>query len=617
MRCRALILLLAVLTSFGCSAAAAPHTQAQLLLAAESARAGETVLAGVQLKMSDGWHTYGPDPEDSGQATEIKWQLPPGVTAGKIQWPAAKKTVADGLTSYAYYEEVILLVPLQLAADLPPGPLELTAAVSWIECLEQCVPGDQSVTARLTIGNETKPSPAAATLALWQQKPPHVLPGAPATNAPAQTQLSPASSAAPDAPVSLWTMLLFAFVGGLILNLMPCVLPVIALKILGFVSQASESPARIRKLGLIYAGGVLVSFLALAAVVIAVQSTGHRASWGMQFSNPPFLVALTALVTLVALNLFGVFEVTLGGGAMDAAGKLASKHGATGAFFNGVLATVLATPCTAPFLAPALGFAFAQPPGVVVGFFATIAAGLAAPYVVLTWQPAWLKFLPKPGAWMEKFKIIMGFPMLGTAVWLYDVASSFYGERTWWLGLFLIGLALAAWVFGEFIQRGRGGKTFARVTVVVLLLGGYGYALEGQLHWRTARAEMPGEPLQTNAEGIDWQRWSPAAVTAARAQGRPVLVDFTARWCLTCRANKALALEIPAVQAKLRELKAEALLGDYTHFPEDIGAELARFGRAGVPLVLVYPADASKPPRVLPAVLTPGIVLEALAEARR
>ena len=412
-------------------------------------------------------------------------------------------------------------------------------------------------------------------------------------------------------------MLLFAFIGGLILNLMPCVLPVIALKILGFVSQASEHPTRIRNLGLIYAGGVVVSFLALAALVIAVQAAGHRATWGMQFSNPPFLVALTTLVTLVALNLFGVFEVTLSGRALTGADKLASKHGAAGAFFNGVLTTVLATPCTAPFLAPALGFAFAQPPGIVVLFFVTIATGLAAPYVFLTLQPAWLKFLPKPGAWMEKFKIAMGFPMLATAVWLYDVASAFYGERTWWLGIFLILLALAAWVFGEFVQRGRTSKYLALAIALLLLLGGYGYGLERQLHWRTALTEMPAEPLKTSTEGIDWQPWSAASVAAARAQGRPVLVDFTARWCLTCRANKALALEVPSVQAKLRELKAVALLGDYTHFPEDIAAELARFGRAGVPLVLVYPKDATKPPQVLPAALTPGIVLEALEKAAR
>jgi thiol:disulfide interchange protein DsbD len=224
-------------------------------------------------------------------------------------------------------------------------------------------------------------------------------------------------------------MLIYAFIGGLILNLMPCVLPVIALKILGFVSEAKSEPRHIRAMGLVYAAGVLVSFFVLAAVVIGIKSAGHQAGWGMQFGNPIFLVCLTVLVTLVALNLFGVFEVTLGGRAMDAAGTLASKHGAAGAFFNGVLATALATPCTAPFLSIALGFAFAQSAVFIVLIFLAVGTGLAAPYVVLSWHPAWLKFLPTPGAWMEKFKIAMGFPMLATTAWLFNLAAGSYGSR--------------------------------------------------------------------------------------------------------------------------------------------------------------------------------------------
>ena len=190
----------------------------------------------------------------------------------------------------------------------------------------------------------------------------------------------------------------------------------------------------------------------LAAIVIAVKAAGHHAGWGMQFGSPVFIVCLTTLVTLVALNLFGVFEVTIGGRALSAAGQLASKQGAPGAFFNGVLATALATPCTAPILATALGFAFLQNnPAVIVLIFLFVGLGLAAPYVVLSWNPAWLKFLPKPGAWMEKFKIAMGFPMLATAVWLFNLAYDNYGKNVLWLGIFLVVVALAAWIFGEFV----------------------------------------------------------------------------------------------------------------------------------------------------------------------
>ena len=711
----------------------AAHTQVRLILSASTARPGDTVLAGVDLKMEPDWHTYWKNPGAAGLATKIEWQLPPGVTAGEIQWPLPEKLPPAEVTTYGYDGEVVLLVPLKLAPDLKPGPLDLKAKVSWLECKEACVPGSGSVEATLNIGEQTKTSSDAATIESWKSKTPKILtnlvarawwekpangdtrpliiewsaflkdqpptynirlitegsdffPDAnnnfeilPATEnlssspldvywrklvkkyegdwpkeisgvivtksgnvrtglevklpvsdkAPAvgKTILPESSAGVPPAGTGgtpalplqpLWQMLLYAFIGGLILNIMPCVLPVIALKILGFVGEARSEPRHVRKLGLVYALGVLVSFLVLAAVVIGVKAAGHHAGWGMQFGSPVFVVCLTTLVTLVALNLFGVFEVTLGGRALDAAGGLASKHGAAGAFFNGVLATVLATPCTAPFLSIALGFAFAQKAPVILLMFLAVGVGLAAPYVVLSWNPAWLKFLPKPGAWMEKFKIAMGFPMLATAVWLFNLAAGSYGGRVLWLGVFLVVVAFAAWIFGEFVQRGRVGKGVAFAVVLILLVGGYAYALESQLHWRAPLAASdPTGSLKESADGIDWQRWSPEAVAKARSEGRPIIVDFTADWCLTCQVNKKTSLEITSVRAKLKSMDAVALLGDYTRFPENISEELNRFNRAGVPLVLVYPKDDAASPIVLPEILTPGIVLAALDRAAR
>ena len=345
--------------------------------------------------------------------------------------------------------------------------------------------------------------------------------------------------------------LLYAFLGGLILNVMPCVLPVIALKILGFVSQAKEAPGRVRLLGLIYTLGVLVSFAVLAGLVIGVKAAGHRASWGMQFANPQFVVVLTVLVTLVALNLFGLFEVNPGSAVVGAAGTLASKHGPAGAFFNGLLATVLATPCTAPILGAALGFAFSHSAGTILLIFLTVGVGLALPYVLLSWNPAWLKLLPKPGAWMQRFKVAMGFPMLATAMWLFNLMPVYYGKRALWLGIFLVVLALAAWVYGEFVQRGGKGRGVGLVVTVILLVGGYAYAIEGQLRWRSpVPAGEPAQALQETPGGIDWQPWNPEAVAKARATGHPVFVDFTADWCLTCQANKRVAIEVPSVRAK-------------------------------------------------------------------
>lgn len=694
----------------GLSAGAA-HTQARLVLAVETARPGDTVLAGVQLQMDPGWHTYWRNPGASGMASKIAWQLPAGVTAGAIQWPVPEKLPDEDLTTYIYTNEVVLLVPLKLAADLRPGPLDLKASVSWLECEALCVPGKASVQTTLNIGAETKPSQDAALIRAWQLKLPKSGDGllararwdhsaaansrplilewnsaTAATNADffpdssEDFEVQPATQIASAGPGTirlskevrklkggwprqisgllvqqsgparlayevslpilystavagemlsqtpppviiappLWKMLLYAFLGGLILNVMPCVLPVIALKILGFVGQARDEPRQVRKLGLIYALGVLVSFLVLAALVIGVKAAGHQAGWGMQFGNPQFLVLLTALVTLVALNLFGLFEINPGARVLGAAGTLASKQGSAGAFFNGVLATILATPCTAPFLGAALGFAFTQTAGIIVLMFVVVGLGLASPYVILSWQPAWLKFLPKPGAWMERFKVAMGFPMLATAVWLFSLIPLHYGKRSLWLGLFLVILALAAWIYGEFVQRGRTHRGLGMAAALVLLVGGFLYAVEGQLRWRSPVPDtFPAGSLKESPDGIDWQRWSLGALAQARAQGRPVFVDFTADWCLTCQANKRIAIDIPSVRAKLKQTNAVALLGDYTRLPDDITTELNRFGRAGVPLVLVYPKNPGEPPVVLPEALTPRIVLDALERAAR
>jgi thiol:disulfide interchange protein DsbD len=701
----------------------AAHTRAQLLLGMKAARPGETVIAGVVLRMDAKWHTYWRNPGASGMATRIDWDLPPGFEAGEVHWPVPRKLYAeDDLTTYVYYDQVVLLAPIRLATDLVPGPKTIRAKVSWLECDVACLPGDATVEATLVVGPASTPSEAAELLKDWQNKLPVAADGSRPALAPdpsgftipefaarwdgdekdslrplviewtapadlaeadfypfasedyevkAETERLPAEGGKarirkqvkklgdqwPDriaglviqqtgpqqrafqvefilpglrsvesagsvppalSALSLWKVLIYAFIGGLILNIMPCVLPVIALKILGFVGQAREEPARVRALGLVYAVGVIVSFLVLAGMVIGVKAAGHKAGWGMQFGNPQFLVLLTVLITLVALNLFGLFEITPGARVMDAAGNLASKQGAAGAFFNGVLATILATPCTAPFLGVALGFAFTQSTPMIVLIFVVVALGLASPYVVLSWHPAWLKFVPRPGKWMERFKVAMGFPMLGTAVWLYSLTPTHYGPRAWWLAFFLVLLALAAWIYGEFFQRGRSRRSLGLAIAIAVLLAGYLYAVERQLQWRSPPLDLEaGTPLRSSPDGIDWQPWSREAVEQARAAGRPVLVDFTADWCLTCQANKKFALEIPEVRARLKEINAVALLGDYTRLPANITEELNRYGRAGVPLVLVFPGKPGTPPIVLPEALTPGMVLDALTRAAR
>src|SRR3989441_864721 len=496
------------------SVSAATKTQARLILSAEAARPGETLTAGVLLKMPPGWHTYWRNSGDSGAPTKIDWQLTVGIKAGEIQWPVPEKLTVADLTTYVYHDEVLLLVPLTLADNADAGPKELKAQVSWLECERVCVPGKGEVKASLEVGAKSKPSSEIFLSDAWKKKLPRTDPtisakawwekgsdsrpvilqvamkdaaeffpyaskafeleGAteklPADDGkvrfrkvikklegdwPAQLQgivlgkkedgqqpalelnvpiaaTPPAATAGDVAPPPeskpLALMLVFAFVGGLILNVMPCVLPVIALKILGFVQQSKEAPHQVRRFGIIYGLGVLVSFLVLAVLVIVVKEAGRVPSWGMQFQKLQFLIPMTILGLLVALNLFGIFEVTLSGRAMGAASELASRAGAAGAFFNGVLATLLATPCTAPFLGVALGFAFTQPSAVILLTLLAVGFGLAAPYVVLSLRPDWLKFLPKPGVWMEKFKIAMGFPMLATVVWLFKLTLNHFSK---------------------------------------------------------------------------------------------------------------------------------------------------------------------------------------------
>jgi thiol:disulfide interchange protein len=697
--------------ALGLLPARAATTKAELILSADTARPGDTIMAGIHLIMQPSWHTYWRNPGDAGIATSVKWTLPAGVTAGEIQWPVPEKLIADDLTSYLYDHEVVLLLPIALASNLPPGPLLLKAQVSWLECSTACIPGKADVASTLNIDTETKAGAGANLIDAWQNKLPQSSSGVAAKASwqkPAAGDLRPlifewstsaasamadffpygsgkfdvqtnmdqlsappgrirlrvqvkkeqdgdwpvtiagllvettgadvtahevslpiessVSAAAPMPAIGnsggLLNKLVLAFLGGLILNIMPCVLPVIALKILGFVNQSRQAPAQVRKLGLIYAAGVLVSFLSLAVFVIGVKSLGHGVSWGMLFQDPRIVLAMTVLIMLVALNLFGVFEVNLDGRTMQAAGDLAAKEGGAGAFFNGVLAVVLATPCTAAYLGPAIGFAFTQTSAIVILIFLTAGAGLAAPYVILSWQPAWLKFLPKPGAWMERFKMLMGFPMLATAVWLFTLAAPNYGENgDVWLGLFLVTIGLIAWIWGQFVQRGRTRKCLAIAVSVALLACAYGYLLEIQLDWRHPVGESADKSKLTAAPaGIDWKPWSPAAVEAARASGRPVLVDFTAKWCLTCQINVRPALESSAVRAKLAAINAVALLEDSFTKDATVMSVLNQYQQGGVPLVLVYPPASDAPLVVTPGLTvqrTQRLLLDALDQAAR
>lgn len=407
----------------------------------------------------------------------------------------------------------------------------------------------------------------------------------------------------------LWLYLLLAAVGGLILNLMPCVLPVISLKVMSLVSQAGASAVQVRRLGLAFSAGVVATFLLLAAVVVAVRAGGEQVGWGFQFQSPAFVLFLAGLVFVLALSLFGVVALRLPG-VGGSLGGLADAEGAGGSFANGVLATVLATPCTAPFLGSALGFAFAQPAATTLSVFAAAGAGMALPYALLAWHPGWLRFLPRPGAWMERFKQGMGFLLLATVVWLLWILGRQLGmEAVVWTAAFLLCLALGVWVLGTWVDLASSGRARACAWAVAAALTAAGYAL-----FLRPLLAAPA-PAGGGVPSARWQAFSVDGVEALLDSGRPVFVDFTADWCWTCKVNERTVLSDPEVVARFDALGVALVKADWTSRDPDITRLLQSFGRSGVPLYVLFPEGRADAPLVLPEVITTGIVLDRLERA--
>lgn len=402
--------------------------------------------------------------------------------------------------------------------------------------------------------------------------------------------------------------LLFAVLGGLILNLMPCVFPILAMKAASLAASAHDV-RHARRDGLSFLAGVLTTFLVLAGVLLALRAGGQAIGWGFQLQSPPVTAGLALLMLAVALNLSGVFHV--GAGLQGSgSGPLARLPGGLGAFFTGALAVIVAAPCTAPFMAFALGAALVMPWPMAMAVFLGLGLGLALPFVVVSLTPGLLTKLPRPGPWMERLKGLLAFPMYATALWLAWVFSRQTGAEALGL-LFVAGLlvALGAWLIGggqaERIQ-GRRGLLHLAAGVAALLLAG-GALLTGA---RIPASEADG-PAAGQGAGPASAPWSSAAVEAALAEGRPVLVNFTADWCVTCKINERTSLTSAGVKAALERTSAIYLVGDWTRRDDAITAELQRHGRSGVPLYLLYSPGSPKP-RILPQLLTEGVVVDAL-----
>ncbi len=397
-----------------------------------------------------------------------------------------------------------------------------------------------------------------------------------------------------------------AFLGGLILNLMPCVFPVLFLKGLALVNSGNEEKHELRAHGFVYTAGILVSFWALVALLLGLRAAGGTLGWGFQFQSPIFLSLMAALLFFLGLSLAGQFEIGLT--LTSAGGSLAAKQGYAGSFFTGVLAVVVATPCTAPFMGAAIGYALAQPAAVTFAVFTALALGLAAPYVALTLQPAWTRLLPKPGVWMDILKQAISVPIFGTVIWLAWVVAQAYGANLLLalLSVFLL-LAIAGWFLGRWPAK-RGATAVAAVILLVVVAA---CVVAPKKFGATPSSVSTQQSSAGAAAGSNWQPWSPGAVQHALAAGQPVFVDFTASWCLSCQVNERVALDRPEVMQAFAAANVVLLRADWTREDPAITQALTDLGRSGVPVYALY-APGQSSPQLLPQVLTPGIVTDAL-----
>jgi thiol:disulfide interchange protein len=565
------------------------RVRARLLVHPDGDDAG--VRVGVLLQMDPGWHVYGPDPGDSGLPTTLRWRADRG-RVGAMDWPPVETfEELDGLlTTYGYSGEVLLaarLVPDGAAAAVG----ELRVDVDLLACNVDCVPA--SFALQREVGSALGSAAAAASevrrvFARWTPERP-----------------TRAASGPDAAPMRLAAALGLAFLGGLVLNLMPCVLPVLAIKLFALADLARRERREVLIHTAAYALGVLCTLLCLGAIVAGLRAAGTAVGWGFQFQEPLFVAGVAMLLVVFALNFFGVFEFQIAAGRLAELGSQAA--GARRSFFEGLLVVLLATPCSAPFLGTAVGFAFASPAPVILAIFAAIAAGLAAPMVLIALIPGGSRWLPRSGAWMLHLRTGLGFVLLATTVWLLWIFGRSAGpDALSALLALLVAVAAGVWTVAVLRETGRAG-----------LARGAGIGLAAAAAAGLLLVDAAVEPPAGLASDLanEWAPYDPQAVAGNLAGGRPVFVAFSADWCITCKLNERNVLASDAVGVAFARSDVALFLADWTRRDEVIRSELARFGRASVPLYLYYSPLAPDAPDILPELLRIRDVLDAVSPA--
>src|SRR6185295_10926967 len=497
--------------------------------------------------------------------------LPKGWTPARLSYPPDQmKTFAFADQPLAVYDgDVVILADLQVPAGLSPGSYPLLGSLRYQACNQsQCLPPvTTQAEIQLTVGAGGKPR--HGELFSLTDKGSGV--GGARAGSGART---------PKPGGSLVLTLLLAVLGGLVLNVMPCVLPILSLKIFGLMRSAGHGRSEVVRGALATAAGILVSFWALALAAVAAHAAGAAVGWGIQFQRPGFVAFLAVVVVLFCLNLWGLFEIPLPQ-RLARVGAGGPREGLAGHFVSGLFATLMATPCSAPFLGTAIGFALAQPPAVVLAVFTALGTGMALPYLLVAAAPGIARLLPKPGAWMDTVRGVMGFLLAGSAVWLFYVLSlQVSPEQLAAIQLGLLGIALFTWM-----QRRLGAGRVLRSAAAVGVLAAVAVTL-------VAASREPGAMAQRTAAEpaglIPWVAWDRARAESLAAGGQLVFVDVTAAWCFTCKANERLVLNTPEVAQAFKENEVVPMKADWTNKNDEIADFLAEHGRYGIPFYLLY-----------------------------
>jgi len=638
---------------------------------------GQPFQAGIVLESKDGWHTYWENPGDAGMATSLKWTLPQDFSVSPIDWPAPERLAEGPLVIFAYEHPVLLPVTITPPASIDIAANYLIKVhADWLACKDICIPESADLEIALPATADAAPGPAAHWFNAHQKKHAKLIaepgeyaidggkftlsiplkrldaqdirsalffprqenmilyPAAQALNIKNDTlhlstdatdakidgtisgllsvvtahneqetyDITLAPSIMPMEQATPWlpTVLLFALLGGLILNLMPCVLPVLSLKALAIAKKAGHEHRVVVRHGIAYTAGILVSFAVIAAVLLALREGGAAVGWGFQMQSPAFVAFLAYLLFMVGLNLSGVFElpVLLG----NVGGELAGESSARGSFFTGVLATAVATPCTAPFMASAVGIALTLPAWEALLIFEMLGFGLALPFLLISLFPALRKFIPRPGAWMETFRHLLAFPMYGSVIWLLWVLTLQTGAGGMVVALTaMLFVVMIIWMKALFKNSG--------VYRIAALLG-YAAILALSLPMLTHMENANSGEME---HGVKILPFSKEALEQLRNQGKPVFVDATAAWCITCQVNARVAIHTQRSMDAFRQQHVTLMIADWTRRNDDITEFLTGFGYKGVPLYVFYPANGGKPV-VLPQLLTESNVISTITK---